>query len=209
MALSAAAAKKKISELRRALEEHNRRYYEEAAPVISDRAYDALHAELLDLEKAFPQFESATSPTRRVGGRPLKSFSQVQHRVPMLSLDNTYSEEEVINFYTRLQRLLPETEIPVLIEPKIDGVAVSLLYEKGKLVHAATRGDGTIGDDITQNIRTLRQVPATLSGPAPALLEVRGEVFMEKAGFAQVERSPRRGRSCRLSRTPGTRPPVP
>ena len=107
----------------------------------------------------------------------------------MLSLDNTYSEEEVADFYRRLEKLLPNESIPVVIEPKVDGVAVSLLYEKGKLRYAATRGDGTVGDDITQNIRTIRAVPATLKGKAPALLEVRGEVFMRKDGFAKLNAS--------------------
>ena len=104
----------------------------------------------------------------------------------MLSLDNTYSEEEVGDFYRRLERLLPNEKIPVVIEPKVDGVAVSLLYENGQLRYAATRGDGTVGDDITQNIRTIRSVPARLKGKAPKVLEVRGEVFMDKQGFAKL-----------------------
>jgi len=180
------AAEHRIDELRLQLEAHNRRYYEEAAPTISDREYDALYRELTDLEQAFPQFASADSPTQRVGGAPLKAFTQVAHRAPMLSLDNTYSEDEVADFYKRLKRLLPGQKIPVVIEPKVDGVAVSLLYENGALRYAATRGDGTVGDDITQNIRTIRGVPARLKGTAPRLLEVRGEVFMDKEGFARL-----------------------
>ncbi|MGI9086637.1 MAG: NAD-dependent DNA ligase LigA [Chthoniobacterales bacterium] len=184
--MSESSAAERIAHLRREIEEHNRRYYEEAAPTIGDREYDALYRELLDFEKEFPKFAAADSPTQRVGGAPLKAFTQVKHRAPMLSLDNTYSEEEVGNFYRRLEKLLPNEKIPVVIEPKVDGVAVSLLYENGQLVYAATRGDGTVGDDITQNIRTIRSVPARLKGKAPAVLEVRGEVYMHKDGFAQL-----------------------
>ena len=182
-------AQKRIAELRQEIEEHNRRYYEDAAPTIGDQEYDRLYRELVDLEATNPELASPDSPTQRVGGRPLKAFKQITHRAPMLSLDNTYSEEEVADFYRRLERLLPRETIPVVIEPKVDGVAVSLLYEKGKLRYAATRGDGTVGDDITQNIRTIRSVPAQLKGSAPDTLEVRGEVFMHKDGFASLNAS--------------------
>lgn len=181
-----AEAQKRITELRVQVAEHNRRYYEEAAPIIGDREYDRLYQELTELEQQYPDLMTPDSPTQRVGGTPLQAFTQVTHRAPMLSLDNTYSEEEVGDFYRRLQRLLPDEEIPVVIEPKVDGVAVSLLYEDGQLRYAATRGDGNAGDDITQNIRTIRSVPARLKGNAPKLLEVRGEVFMDKNGFAQL-----------------------
>ncbi|MDQ6625621.1 MAG: NAD-dependent DNA ligase LigA, partial [Verrucomicrobiota bacterium] len=180
------AAANRIPTLRVEIEQHNRRYYEEAAPTIEDREYDELYRELAELEQQFPHLASSGSPTQRVGGAPLKAFQQVTHRAPMLSLDNTYSEEEVANFYERLGRLLPNEKIPVVVEPKVDGVAVSLLYEDGVLQYAATRGDGTTGDDITQNIRTIRSVPTQLKGTAPKLLEVRGEVFMDKAGFAKL-----------------------
>ena len=186
MALTEASAAKRITALRNEISEHNRRYYEAAAPTISDRDYDRLYRELLDLEAAFPQLVTPDSPSRRVGGGPLKAFSQVTHRLPMLSLDNTYSEEEVGAFYRRLEKLLPNEEIPVVVEPKVDGIAVSLLYQEGRLQYAATRGDGTTGDDITQNIRTIRSVPRQLRGDAPRLLEVRGEVFMTKEGFAKL-----------------------
>jgi DNA ligase (NAD+) len=181
-----AEARARIESLRRDITEHNRRYYEEAAPTISDRDYDELYRELVHLEKKFPQFASEDSPTRRVGGRPLKQFAQIAHRVPMLSLDNTYSEEELREFYARITRLLPNEKIPVVIEPKVDGVAVSLLYEKGELRYAATRGDGTTGDDITQNVRTIRSLPRRLKENAPSVFEVRGEVYMEKNGFAKL-----------------------
>src|SRR5213082_2029381 len=180
------AARERIEELRRQIEEHNRRYYEEAAPTISDREYDQLYRELGDLEKHYPQFAAADSPTQHVGEKPLEAFAQITHRVPMLSLDNTYSEEEVTDFYRRMERLLPNKKIPVVIEPKVDGVAVSLLYEKGELRYAATRGDGTVGDDITQNIRTIRAVPKRLKGDVPDVLEVRGEAYLDKRGFAKL-----------------------
>src|SRR5450631_1974004 len=186
MAEREAEAARRVAALRQEIKEHNRRYYEEAAPTISDRDYDRLYRQLADLEERFPQFATLESPTRRVGGEPLKAFSQVTHRVPMLSLDNTYSEEEVRAFYRRIEKLLPNEKIPVVVEPKVDGVAVSILYEKGQLQYAATRGDGTTGDDITQNIRTIRSVPKQLKGVAPRLFEVRGEVFMTKAGFAKL-----------------------
>ena len=179
-------AAKKMEQLRNEIRRHDRLYYEEAAPAISDREYDRLYKELADLETQFPDLVTPDSPTQRVGGKPLKAFEQVPHLVPMLSLDNTYSEEEVKNFYARMQRLLPNEKIPVVIEPKVDGVAVSLIYENGRLRQAATRGDGTVGDDITQNIRTIRSVPERLGGAAPKLLEARGEVYMDKHGFEKL-----------------------
>ena len=186
MAQDEKQAAKRVTQLREEIEKHNRRYYEQAAPTISDREYDRLYKELVDLESKFPELVTSDSPTQRVGGKPLKAFEPIEHRVPMLSLDNTYSEEEVADFYARIARLLPNEKIPVVIEPKVDGVAVSLLYENGKLRHAATRGDGTVGDDITQNIRTIRSVPEQLRGKAPKLLEVRGEVYMDKKGFEKL-----------------------
>ena len=186
MTVDETQAAKRAAQLRREIEKHNRCYYEEAAPTISDRDYDRLYAELVDLESRFPKPLSPDSPTQRVGGTALQAFTQVTHRVPMLSLDNTYSEEEVASFYARITRLLPDENIPVVIEPKADGVAVSLLYEKGRLKYAATRGDGMVGDDITQNIKTIRSVPERLRGTPPTVFEVRGEVFMDKGGFAKL-----------------------
>jgi DNA ligase (NAD+) len=186
MALDEKQAASRVAELRREIKEHDRRYHQEAAPTISDREYDQLYRELSDLEKRFPKLATPDSPTQRVGGHPLKAFAQITHRVPMLSLDNTYSEEEVKDFYRRMEKLLPNRKIPVVIEPKVDGVAVSLLYEKGELRYAATRGDGTVGDDITQNIRTIRSVPKQLKGDVPDILEVRGEAYLDKRGFAKL-----------------------
>src|SRR5437773_6011250 len=179
-------AAKRIQQLREEIRKHDRLYYEEASPIISDRDYDRLYKELADLEAQFPDLVTPDSPTQRVGGKPLKAFEQVAHLIPMLSLDNTYSEAEVKNFYARMQRLLPNEKIPVIIEPKVDGVAVSLIYENGRLRQAATRGDGAVGDDITQNIRTIRSVPERLRGAAPKLLEARGEVYMDKHGFEKL-----------------------
>src|SRR6516225_7180405 len=181
-------AEKKISELRGEIRKHDRLYYQDAAPVISDREYDRLYKELVDLEKQFPDLLTPDSPTQRVGGKPLEAFAQIEHRSPMLSLDNTYSEEEVANFYKRITRLLPDEKIPVVVEPKVDGVAVSVLYEKGRLKYAATRGDGLVGDDITQNIKTIRSVPHQLRGDAPEVFEVRGEAYLDKAGFEKLNR---------------------
>jgi DNA ligase (NAD+) len=179
-------AAKRVAQLRREIKEHDRHYYEEAAPVISDREYDRLYRDLVDLEARFPHLVAPDSPTQRVGGKPLEAFAQIQHRLPMLSLDNTYSEKEVANFYRRITRLLPDEKIPVVIEPKVDGVAVSLLYENGKLQYAATRGDGVVGDDITQNVRTIRSVSERLRGAAPKIFEARGEVYMDKRGFEKL-----------------------
>jgi DNA ligase (NAD+) len=186
--MTEAEARARIEALRRDITEHNRRYYEEAAPSISDREYDQLYKELVDLETRFPELVTPNSPTQRVGGKPLLAFAQIQHRVPMLSLDNTYSEEEVVNFYKRIMRLLPGEKIPVVIEPKVDGVAVSVLYENGKLKYAATRGDGSVGDEITQNIRTIKSVPHQLRGAAPKVFEVRGEAYLDKAGFEKLNK---------------------
>src|SRR4029450_13579476 len=162
MAKSETQAAKRMEQLRDDSRKHDRLYYEEAAPIISDREYDRLYKELVDLETQFPDLVTLDSPTQRVGGKPLKAFEQVPHVISMLSLDNTYSEEEVKNFYARLQRLLPNEKITVVITPKVDGVAVSFIYENGRLRQAATRGDGNVGDEITQNVQTIRSVPERL-----------------------------------------------
>jgi len=179
-------ADKKMARLREEIRKHDGLYYEQAASIISDREYDRLYKELVDLEKQFPDLLTPDSPTQRVGGKPLEAFAQIQHRAPMLSLDNTYSEEEVANFYKRIARLLPNEKIPVVIEPKVDGVAVSVMYESGRLKYAATRGDGVVGDDITQNVKTIRSVPHELRGDAPDIFEVRGEAYLDKAGFEKL-----------------------
>ncbi|MGI8431390.1 MAG: NAD-dependent DNA ligase LigA, partial [Chthoniobacterales bacterium] len=184
MAETEFSAAERAAELHAEIGEPNRRYSAEDEPVIGDRDYDRLYRELVELEARFPELATAGSPTQRVGGTAARACSPVTHRVPMKSLDNTYSEEEVGAFYRRIEKLLPNEKVTFVVEPKVDGVAVSLLYENGRLQYAATRGDGTTGEDVTQNIRTIRSIPAQLKGGAPKLLEVRGEVFMTKEGFA-------------------------
>ncbi len=176
--------KERIAELRREMERHNQLYYQDAAPEISDQKYDALYRELLDLEKRYPSEISPDSPTLKIGGKPLGEFQQVQHVVPMQSLSNTYSEKEVLEFFNRLQKLLPTKLLSFTLEPKVDGVAITLLYEKGRLVRGATRGDGTTGDDVTQNILTIRSIPRVLRGLHPEVAEIRGEVFLPRDAFA-------------------------
>lgn len=179
----------RIRKLRVAIERHNYLYYVATKPEISDREYDRLYQELAELEKQYPQFVTPDSPTQRVGGTPLKAFESVRHRVPMMSLDNTYSPAELTAFDERLRRLLQTQAFSYIVEPKVDGVAIALRYERGVLVMGCTRGDGATGDDITANLRTIRSIPLTLrSDKPPAVLEVRGEVYMTRAGFAAINR---------------------
>ncbi len=182
-------AKQRIQILRETLERHNYLYYVVNKPEISDRDYDRLYQELEQLEVQFPELATPDSPTRRVGGAPLKEFRQVQHRAPMMSLANTYSRDELLAFDERTKKLLPGAEFTYMLEPKIDGVAISLRYEQGRLVCGSTRGDGRVGDDITDNLRTIRSIPLRLRADrAPAVLEVRGEVFMTREGFVALNR---------------------
>ncbi len=181
-----AEAKDRIEALRKTIAEHDRRYYLEAAPAISDQEYDRLYRELRELETEFPDLVTPDSPTQRIGDAPLDGFAQIAHRTSMLSLDNTYSEAEVGDFFRRLQRLLPKTTVTTVIEPKVDGVAISLFYEDGRLVYAATRGNGTVGDDVTQNVRTIRAIPLRLPNASDIAAEVRGEIFLPKDVFARL-----------------------
>ncbi|HNX53594.1 MAG TPA: NAD-dependent DNA ligase LigA [Pontiellaceae bacterium] len=184
--LNSTEARKETEKLRAEIERHNRLYYVEASPQISDRDYDALLKRLETLEKQFPELAAPDSPTRRVGGEPLKGFENVRHSVPMISLANTYNKEELIEFDARVKKLLGGTPCSYVLEPKIDGVAISLRYENGLLVRAVTRGDGTTGDDVTANIRTIKSIPLRLSNNPPDVLEVRGEVYMTRKGFAAL-----------------------
>src|SRR6201995_2722603 len=179
-------ATRRIEELKREIAEHDRRYYLEAAPSISDQEYDHLYHELRAIEEEFPERLTPDSPTQRAGGAPLETFLQVAHRSPRLSLDNTYSEEGLADFFRGLQRLIPDENIGAVIEPKVDGVALSILYRHGVLEYAATRGNGVVGDDVTRNIRTIRAVPLLLRGSPPEEVEVRGEVFLPKKVFAAL-----------------------
>ena len=188
-----AEAKQRIDWLVAEIDRHDRLYYVEARPVIGDRDYDLLYNELLDLEKRYPQFLNPNSPTQRVSGAPATGFAQVRHDPPMQSLDKTHSKEELADFdtfvRTQLSSLTPHSSslsFTYLVEPKVDGVSMSLLYEDRRLVRAATRGNGTVGDDVTQNVRTIKAVPLTLPEDAPDALEVRGEVYMTRDGFVKL-----------------------
>jgi DNA ligase (NAD+) len=181
------SAKQRIEELRAAIEKHNQLYYIDATPEITDREYDQLLQSLEELEHRFPELQSTSSPSQRVGGAPVESFENIKHAVPMMSLANTYSKEELVEFDRRIQKLVPGETFLYILEPKIDGVAISLRYENGELVHAVTRGDGTTGDDVTSNIRTIKSIPLRLSDMMPpAVLELRGEIYMDTAGFAKL-----------------------
>jgi DNA ligase (NAD+) len=157
-----AEAKNRHAKLVEEIRGHDHAYYIEAKPTISDQAYDRLYHELLDLEKQFPDLITPDSPSQRVSGEPLTEFSPVHHLSPMMSLDNTYSQEEVRDFVARVQRLLPSETLEWMVEPKVDGVAINLKYEKGVFTCGATRGDGTTGDDVTANLKTIRSVPGKL-----------------------------------------------
>lgn len=168
------------------LHRHNRLYYVEAKPVISDKEFDVLLRELQDIETKYPDLLTPDSPTQRVGGAPLEGFTQITHSVRMMSLDNTYSEEELTAFFARVQKGLGREKIDCVIEPKVDGVAITIRYENGVLKHGATRGDGQTGDDVTNNLKTIKRLPLRLPNDGPQTFEVRGEVFMSKAGFAKL-----------------------
>ncbi len=184
---------KRVEELRDQIRHHDELYYNQATPEISDADYDKLYREVEELEAKHPKLADPNSPTQRVGGDPIEGFEQITHAVPMLSIDDVFElkeaeepAEELIAFYERLIKNLGRDDIAVTVEPKIDGVAVSLLYRNGTLEYAATRGDGTTGDNITHNVRTIRSVPLQLEGEAPAVLEVRGEIFMPNEAFAAM-----------------------
>lgn len=178
----------KLSQLRETLHYHAVRYYVEDNPEIPDAEYDRLMRELLELESQYPELVTADSPSLRVGGKPLEGFAQVTHEIPMLSLDNVFDENELDAFHKRMQDRIPSAHFNAFCcEPKLDGLAVSLLYENGVLVQAATRGDGAVGENITENVRTISAIPLKLQGKGwPVRLEVRGEVFMPKAGFERL-----------------------
>ncbi|MBR9785772.1 MAG: NAD-dependent DNA ligase LigA [Gammaproteobacteria bacterium] len=181
-------ARKKVAELRNTLNEYNYQYYVLDDPSIPDAVYDRDMQSLIALEKQYPSLQSPNSPSQKVGGEALSAFEQVTHDVPMLSLDNAFDEESLLAFEKRLKDRLKDTSsLHFSCEPKLDGLAVSILYENGELVRAATRGDGQVGENITANVRTISNVPLTLRGDAhPDRVEVRGEVFMPREGFAKL-----------------------
>lgn len=189
--MSEASDKARVRYLRELLTRANRAYYVDAAPIMSDPEFDRLLAELSDLEQKHPEWFDAASPTQRVGGEPIAGFRTLPHAEPMLSIDNSYSTEDVRAWYERVSRgaeggLFAGDAVACVCDPKVDGVAISLRYERGELTLALTRGDGTKGDDVTHAVRTIRAIPLRLEGDAPEVLEIRGEVYMPIAEFDRI-----------------------
>ena len=191
--LTKAQAKVELMRLSLELEGHDKRYYQDDAPSVTDAEYDALRQRFNAIEKKFPEFVSSDSPSQKVGAAPSGRFKKVRHAVPMLSLDNAFAEADVLDFAGRIKRFLklPDDKIDFSAEPKIDGLSMSIRYENGRMVSAATRGDGTTGENVTANIRTIKEIPQTLPAGAPSVVEIRGEVYMAKSDFmalnAQME----------------------
>ena len=188
MATTAVPAKiaQRAAKLRTDLDAHNYRYYVEDTPAVSDAEYDSLFRELEAIERDYPALATPDSPTQRVGGQPATEFDPVTHRVPMLSLNNAFADEEAEAFDRRVRTTLGVERVDYAVEPKFDGLAVSLVYEQGRFTLGATRGDGYTGENVTANLRTVRAIPMRLPADAPPLLEVRGEVLMLKRDFAAL-----------------------
>ncbi len=187
--LTSAEAAKELDRLAAEIAAHDKRYHEDDAPTISDAAYDVLRQRNLAIEQRFPLLVRPDSPSHRVGARPSEKFAKVRHTVPMLSLDNAFADGDIADFAARVRRFLgmeAEAELRFTAEPKIDGLSCSLRYEHGVLAQGATRGDGFEGEDITANVRTIRDIPLRLSGKPPAVLEVRGEIYMTHEAFAAL-----------------------
>src|ERR1051325_7542717 len=178
----------RIFELRQLIRHHEEQYYIHSAPEVSDAEFDALLHELERLEPENPDLVTVGSPTQRVGGRLLEGFASVEHKAPMLSLDNAYNEEELRAFDERVRKGagLGEASVVYVAELKIDGLSIALTYEDGRLVRGATRGDGSRGEDVTTNVRTIRAIPLSLKGAPAGRLEVRGELFLPRASFARI-----------------------
>src|SRR3954468_20389305 len=190
-------AKAEHARLHAELTEHDKRYYQNDAPTITDAEYDALRTRYGEIEQRFPDLRTLESLTLKVGVAPTGRFAKIRHAVPMLSLDNAFSEEDVTRFVERIRRFLKlsaDEPLAFSAEPKIDGLSMSLRYENGALVTAATRGDGSVGEDVTANIKTLKDVPHTLKGKEiPDIAEVRGEVYMTKADFLALNERQKAG----------------
>ena len=185
-------ASKRMAELRQIIEYHNKRYYQQDAPEISDAEYDRLMRELQELEALHPDEQPASSPTKRVGAAPLAKFASFQHPSPMMSLANAFSPEEIQEFDARIKRMAQADRMDYVCEPKLDGLAVNLIYENGLFIRGATRGDGTSGEDVTQNLKTISSLPLEISKshkhPIPDFVEIRGEVYMESRPFQNLNR---------------------
>src|SRR5881396_381914 len=183
-----ADAAQRVAELREQIHHHDYLYYAESRPEVSDAEYDALTRELRELEASFPDLVTEDSPTQRIGGTPTDIFKPVEHHAAMLSLDNATTPDDLREFEARIRRALPGATFEFVCEPKIDGLGVALVYEAGRFVRGATRGDGRTGEDITANLRTIRSIPMVLRGAlaGATVLEVRGEVFMPRAEFAKL-----------------------
>src|SRR3954451_11115867 len=190
--LTKSQAKVELKRLALEIERHNAAYYQEDAPKISDAEYDELRKRLNAIEARFPELVSSGSPSQKVGAAPSGKFSKVRHAVPMLSLDNAFAEQDVLDFVGRIRRFLrlgEDDRLDFSAEPKIDGLSMSLRYERGELVRAATRGDGSEGEDVTANIMTVKEVPRTLQGRnVPSACELRGEIYMTKADFLALNK---------------------
>ena len=185
-------ARDKAQALRAQIAEANYRYYALDEPTITDAEYDRLMRELEALEAAHPELRTSDSPTQRVGAAPSREFAEVRHAIPMLSLANAFSDEEVDDFVRRIRERLGRDELEFSVEPKFDGLAISLHYEDGVFVRGATRGDGETGEDVTANLRTIKSIPLRLRGSGwPQVLEVRGEVYMPRAGFEKYNAAAR------------------
>jgi DNA ligase (NAD+) len=181
-------AEERIEKLRKQINRNNYLYYAMDNPEVSDEEYDAQMRELKSLEEQFPELITSDSPTQRVGTAPLSAFGTVSHPRPLLSLANAFSDEELEAWYTRSLKLLGGRAFDIVCEHKMDGLAIALTYENGKFVQGATRGDGYTGENITQNLRTIRSIPLSVSGDIPMKFEVRGEVYLPKAGFQNLNR---------------------
>ena len=179
--------KNRILKLREELNQHNVNYYVYDNPTVSDSQYDKLLLELANLENENPQYFSSTSPTQRVGASPLKNFQTIDHKLPMLSLANAMNQNDLTEFNTQISKLLDKEDIEYVGEPKLDGLAVELVYENGEFVHGSTRGDGYTGENITENLKTIKGIPLSItSHDTPDLLEVRGEVFINHNDFKKL-----------------------
>ena len=178
--------KEEIERLKKLVNYHNNLYYNLDNPILSDTQYDELYNQLKTLEEQFPQFRTKNSPTQRIGGTVSSTFAPVPHAVPMMSLDNSYSPAEVSEWYARTAKILQRDDFEMVVEAKIDGVSCSLTYLDGKLVQAASRGDGKTGEDITANVRTIQNIPHELPEAPNGILEIRGEVYLDKKDLEKL-----------------------